>query len=79
MSQLSWSLVTGEFAHTHVADDPLGVAPGTAHFHGSAPMAHRHGGPGEPAEVFDRLGTARWLMRREVEQIRRTLGLDVAR
>jgi hypothetical protein len=79
MTELRWSLLTGIFAHAHDNDDPLGIMPGSAHFHGSAPMAHRHLSPGQPAEVYDRLGTARWIMMREVRQILWELGLETAR
>lgn len=79
MTEPRWSLLTGTFAHAHDDDDPLGIVSGSAHFHGSAPMAHRHLGPGQPAEVYDRLGTARWLLVREVRQILLELGLETAR
>lgn len=69
MAKLTWTLVTGRFAHTHADEDPLNVASGSAHFHGSAPLAHRHPVPGAPAEVYDRLATARWLLQCEVRQI----------
>lgn len=75
MTKLTWTLVTGKFAHTHTSDDPLNVSSGSAHFHGSAPMAHRHPAPGAPAEVYDRLGTARWLLACEVKQMLREMGL----
>lgn len=79
MTQQHWSLLIGKFAHSHPEDDRLAVAHGSSHFHSSAPMGHRHTGPGTSAEVYDRLGTARWLMTREVAQIRDELGLGTTR
>lgn len=75
MSQLTWSLVTGQFAHSHTEDDPRSVTSGTSHFHGSAPFGHRHLNHGAPAEIYDRLGTARWLLACEVKQILWEMGL----
>lgn len=75
MPQLTWSLLTGTLAHTHTKDDPRDVSGGSAHFHDSAPVAHRHPAPGAPAEIYDRLATARWLLQREVKQILEEQGL----